>query len=205
MKKVNVIICFLFIAIEVIPQSVVTDPSSMAQRIALFLEQMDEAVSQSLDIAENKELTKKLFEVSKKSIDDLKSASQFIKTSRQIAEISAAQFRITDKIEKYSSKINEIESLSDIEKVNLIKSIVMYGEAGLDRVKSGFELVKSTSSDAQLSDYERLQILSNIEKEVFAIEDAIDNIYKKAISNKASNGIKNTLLSKCMQALTFSF
>ena len=65
----------------------------MAQRIALFLEEMEETVSQSMDLADNSENTLKLLRISKETAESLVKVSNYIKTSRQIVEIAEAECR----------------------------------------------------------------------------------------------------------------
>lgn len=186
-------------------QAIVTDPSSMAQRAAIFLEQMEETVSQSLDIAENADNTRRLFEMTEETVNDMKKVSQFIKDSRQYADITAAEIRIADKLKNYSMKIKESESLSYNEKLNLISSLLNFCNAASTRIKSGIEVVRNGANDAKLSDYERLQILSMLEEEILSLEGAMDETYEKNIGDETRDCIRTTIDNMRMRAITFSF
>ncbi len=187
------------------PQAVVTDPTSMAQRITLFLEEMEESISQSMDIADNAENMSKLFALTKESAEKLKNVSEYIKASRQLMEITEAELRIADKMEKYVDRIKETDELTMAEKVNVISSIMNLATAAAERIKAGLNMAKSGATDAALSDYERLEILSKIEDEVLALEDAIDKSYKQSLSKVATKGILNTIDDLKVKAMTFSF
>lgn len=193
----------LLIVSDAIPQAVVTDPSSMAQRIALFLEDMEEVISQGLDIAENAENTRKLFQVTEETINDLKKVSSFIQTSRQFVEITDAEIRIAGKIEKYSERIRQMSTLSKGEKINIIASLINLGSAAVERVKNGIDIVKNSSNDAKLSDFERLQILSSLEDEILALENAIDETYERSMSDEAMDGILSTIEGMSKRAIMF--
>lgn len=193
----------LLIAFYAIPQAVVTDPSSMAQRIALFLEEMEETISQSLDIAESSENTFKLFQVTEESINNLKKVSAFIKMSRQFVEITDAEIRIAEKLEKYSERVRQMSSLSKDEKINIIASMINLGSAAVERIKNGIDIVKNNSSDAKLSDFERLQILSTLEDEILALENAIDETYETSVSEESMDGILSTISGMSKRAIMF--
>jgi hypothetical protein len=184
-------------------QAVVTDPTSMAQRIALFLEEMEETVSQSMDLADNSENTLKLLRISKETAESLVKVSNYIKTSRQIVEIAEAEIRIAEKLKDYSAKIKEMESATLTEKLNMINSMVNLGSEAMKRIKSAMDMVKNGSSDAKLSDYERLQILTQVESEVLAIENAIDSSYEKCLTSESIEDIKSTLENLCFSAMMF--
>lgn len=205
MKKFYISLLLLAFWNTAVPQAVVTDPTSMAQRIALFFEEMEEAISQSMDIADNAENMSKLFELTKASAEKLRKVSEFVKASRQVVEITEAEIRIADKMDKYINRINQIDELSMTEKLNIIASIMNLGTAAAERIKNGVEMAKNGENDADLSDYERIEILTKIEDEVLALEDAIDKTYELSLSKVASDGIKNGMENLKIQAMTFSF
>ena len=203
MKRIFTTLVLFATALGLWSQAVVTDPTSMAQRIALFLEEMEETVSQSMDLADNSENTLKLLRISKETAESLVKVSNYIKTSRQIVEIAEAEIRIAEKLKDYSAKIKEMESATLTEKLNMINSMVNLGSEAMKRIKSAIDMVKNGSSDAKLSDYERLQILTQVESEVLAIENAIDSSYEKCLTSESIEDIKSTLENLCFSAMMF--
>lgn len=203
MKRIFTTLVLFATALGLWSQAVVTDPTSMAQRIALFLEEMEETVSQSMDLADNSENTLKLLRISKETAESLVKVSNYIKTSRQIVEIAEAEIRIAEKLKDYSAKIKEMESATLTEKLNMINSMVNLGSEAIKRIKSAMDMVKNGSSDAKLSDYERLQILTQVESEVLAIENAIDSSYEKCLTSESIEDIKSTLENLCFSAMMF--
>ncbi|MBQ3929521.1 MAG: hypothetical protein II620_01200 [Paludibacteraceae bacterium] len=203
MKRIFTTLVLFATALGLWSQAVVTDPTSMAQRIALFLEEMEETVSQSMDLADNSENTLKLLRISKETAESLVKVSNYIKTSRQIVEIAEAEIRIAEKLKDYSAKIKEMESATLTEKLNMINSMVNLGSEAMKRIKSAMDMVKNGSSDAKLSDYERLQILTQVESEVLAIENAIDSSYEKCLTSESIEDIKSTLENLCFSAMMF--
>ncbi len=203
MKRIFTTLVLFATALGLLSQAVVTDPTSMAQRIALFLEEMEETVSQSMDLADNSENTLKLLRISKETAESLVKVSNYIKTSRQIVEIAEAEIRIAEKLKDYSAKIKEMESATLTEKLNMINSMVNLGSEAMKRIKSAMDMVKNGSSDAKLSDYERLQILTQVESEVLAIENAIDSSYEKCLTSESIEDIKSTLENLCFSAMMF--
>ena len=203
MKRIFTTLVLFATALGLWSQAVVTDPTSMAQRIALFLEEMEETVSQSMDLADNSENTLKLLRISKETAESLVKVSNYIKTSRQIVEIAEAEIRIAEKLKDYSAKIKEMESATLTEKLNMINSMVNLGSEAMKRIKSAMDMDKNGSSDAKLSDYERLQILTQVESEVLAIENAIDSSYEKCLTSESIEDIKSTLENLCFSAMMF--
>lgn len=203
MKRIFTTLVLFATALGLWSQAVVTDPTSMAQRIALFLEEMEETVSQSMDLADNSENTLKLLRISKETAESLVKVSNYIKTSRQIVEIAEAEIRIAEKLKDYSAKIKEMESATLTEKLNMINSMVNLGSEAMKRIKSAMDMVKNGSSDAKLSDYERLQILTQVESEVLAIENSIDSSYEKCLTSESIEDIKSTLENLCFSAMMF--
>lgn len=191
-----------FVTLSAMPQAVVTDPSSMAQRIAIFLEEMEEALSQSMDLAESTENTKRLFELSQETMESITKVSDFIKTSRQVMDITEAEIRIADKIKDYAMRIRSMNSLTFDEKVNIINSLITMGSESSRRIKSVIDLVKG-DADAKMSDYERLQILTQVENEVMAIENGIDEAYGISVTSSAIDGLKGTLENMSLSAMMF--
>ena len=203
MRRLVFTFLLFLLVVYAMPQAVVTDPTSMAQRIALFLEEMEETISQSLDLAENSENTYKLLNLSKETAESLVKVSNFIKSSRQLVEITEAEMRIAEKLRDYSAKIKGINSMSNTEKINVINSMVNLGAEAMKRIKGAVDMAKSGASDAKLSDYERLQILSQVENEVLAIECAIDDSYDKCVSSASFEELKGTLENLSMSAMMF--
>lgn len=203
MKRIFTTLVLFATALGLWSQAVVTDPTSMAQRISLFLEEMEETVSQSMDLADNSENTLKLLRISKETAESLVKVSNYIKTSRQIVEIAEAEIRIAEKLKDYSAKIKEMESATLTEKLNMINSMVNLGSEAMKRIKSAMDMVKNGSSDAKLSDYERLQILTQVESEILAIENAIDSSYEKCLTSESIEDIKSTLENLCFSAMMF--
>lgn len=203
MKRFFTTLLLLATALGVWPQAVVTDPTSMAQRIALFLEEMEETVSQSMDLADNSENTLKLLKISKETAESLVKVSNYIKTSRQLVEIAEAEIRIAEKLKDYSAQIKEMDSATLTEKLNRINSMVNLGAEAMKRIKSAMDMAKNGTTDAKLSDYERLQILSQVESEVLAIENAIDSSYEKSLTSESVESIKSTLENLCFSAMMF--
>lgn len=205
MKKFHLLVLLLAVSGCAVPQAVVTDPTSMAQRIALFLEEMEESISQSMDIADNAENMSRLFELTKESADKLRKVSEFIKASRQLVNITESELRIADKMEKYINRVNEMDGLTMTEKINIISSIMNLGTAAAERIKFGVEMAKNGANDADFSDFERIEILSKIEGEVLALEEAIDKAYELSISKEIKDGFMSGLDNMKIQAMTFSF
>ena len=96
-----------------------------------------------------------------------------------------------------------MESATLTEKLNMINSMVNLGSEAMKRIKSAMDMVKNGSSDAKLSDYERLQILTQVESEVLAIENAIDSSYEKCLTSESIEDIKSTLENLCFSAMMF--
>lgn len=203
MRRIVAYIVLSVIPITAIPQAVVTDPTSMAQRITLFLEQMEEAVSQGMSLAESSENTLKMLNLSKETAESLVKVSDFIKNSRQIVDITEAEVRIAQKLKDYSTKIKDIESLTLTEKVNLVNSMIHLSSEAMKRIKSALDMTKSGSIDAKFSDYERLQILSQVESEVLSIENAIDYYYESCVTTSSIESLKSTLESLSFSAMMF--
>lgn len=164
--------------------TVTTDPTSMAQRLTLFLEQMDESLVQGAKLSAQIETAEKTLQLARESKEKLQKVSQFIKTASVVVQITESGARLIGKVDDYRQLLSKSDFFSEEEKYTLLDQIVTLGNVAADKVKEGLALTKDNCSDGEFNDYERLQLLSQIRNEVESVEDGIDKLYQRAVSGK---------------------
>jgi hypothetical protein len=204
MKKKLLLIVFIFGCVSAYPQAIVTDPSSMSQRIALFFEQMEEALSQMMQLVEQVENARQTLEISKEAREKLKKVSSFIQASADVLEIANSGIRITNKIGLYKSAIMEMNYLTTEEKYNILCATVKLGHHASEKVSEGIMMSKTREKDGEFSDYERLQMLKAVKEEVLYIESEIDDMYSRCLSQSAYNDFAEGISELTVDAMMFA-
>ncbi|NCC98222.1 MAG: hypothetical protein EOL95_00765 [Bacteroidia bacterium] len=204
MKKILLVIVLIFGCVSAYPQAIVTDPTSMSQRIALFFEQMEEALSQRMQLVEQVETAQQTLQISKEAREKLKKVSSFIQASADVLEIANSSIRITKKIGLYKNAIIEMDHLTTEEKYNILCVTVKLGHHASEKVSEGIGMSKTREKDGEFSDYERLQMLKTVKEEVLYIESEIDDMYSKCLSQSAYNDFAEGISELTVDAMMFA-
>lgn len=203
MKKIIMtvsIICSFTVANA---QMVVVDQTSFLQRMTLFLQEMEETVGQSLDLTDQTSTARATLELSQEAADRLKRVSEFVKSSADVLEISRSGVRISQKIIDYKDRIMQLENVSDEEKYWILELAMDIAEKAAEQATEGLKLAKQGATDGEFTDYERLQIIKDIKRNVLSLECDLDDLISKASSYGNYTGMIGSFRNIAFDASTF--
>lgn len=202
MKKITTLIATTMLSFGAYSQSmVVSDPTSIAQRLLLASQEMDEMIEQKYKFVEQIELLKKQGEEARKMRQRIENVSNAIRKGREIVGI-----------------INEAEELMQLNKEirnTLLESktcltdetIMTYVEMLVDQttevtdivsearkaVQSNSDLSENSDNSHKMSDAERIARLRQVREDLRSIHDRIASIYlrlnRMAVNNSRQNFI----------------
>lgn len=207
MKKTFLFLFFCGLTASVCAQTTVVDPTSVAQRLSLFLEQMDEAVSHRFALLDEVANTSETLQLARDARQKLQEVSQFVKASSYSLDIVDYGSKIAGKIKDYKQEIAQLEHVTDEEKYNIVMNMLQLASYAAEKVKEGVQLTKSNRSkaEAEMSDYERIQVLCRIRGELDELNAQLDQVLSMALSANASRALSQGIESITFDAITFSF
>ena len=207
MKRLVINILAVLFAFSLQAQTVVTDPTSVAQRLSIFLEEMEEAVSSRLELIEQVENTRKTYELGVEAVEKLREVSEFIKTSAVACDIVRQGTSITNKILSYKQQINNLKSLTEEERYSLYCSLIEIGKHVADKVKEGMDMTtnKGDGENGEFTDYERLEMLKSVREELEWLSTTVDSMFTKCVQDNAFAELSSGLNQLLVNAMTFSF
>lgn len=183
---------------------VVSDPASVTQRMALFLETMNESLEQTFQMVEQVETAKESLRLTQEAAEKLRKISSFIKNSYDVLQMSESGLRISKKIISYKSKIMDLSNLSDKEKYWILDMSVDIAAKAAQRVADGMKLAKEGATDGEFSDYERLQLIRAVKEEILEMERDIDDLYDRAASYNNYSNLIGSFRNYAINVATFS-
>ncbi|MBO4370765.1 MAG: hypothetical protein J5808_05330 [Paludibacteraceae bacterium] len=205
MKKIIFFILCSLSLTRVLAQTVVTDPTSVAQRVSIFLEEMEEAVSSRLELIEQVENTRKTYELSVQAAEKLREVSEFIKTSAVACDIVSQGTSVTNKILSYKQQLSEMHSLSEEERYSVYCTLIEMGKHVADKVKEGMEMTQSKENGGEFTDYERLQMLKDVREELEWLNSSVETLFTRCVKENAFQDLSAELNSLLVNSMTFSF
>jgi hypothetical protein len=161
----------------------VTDLSSISQRVTLFLEELSEAMQERYSIEKQTDNTSELVRQNDESLRKLQKISNFIKSALVVKEIAEESNAVMQKVKNLNKQFSKLDELTSEEVYNVLNFTVDLGEQVNEKLKESKKMSSSTmSSSGEMTDYERLQILTNIRDEIVKIKKnltAVENRFKK--------------------------
>ena len=207
MKRIIISLYIVILSIPLNAQTVVTDPTSVMQRLSIFLEEMEEAVSSRLELIEQVENTRKTYELGVEAVEKLREVSEFIKTSAVACDIVNQGAAITNKIVSYKNQLNELEALTEEERYSLYCTMVDLGKHVADKVKEGMQMTngKEDGKNGEFTDFERLNMLKSVREELEWLNTMVDSLFANSVKDNAFSELSKGLNNLLVSAMTFSF
>ena len=180
------VLIFLVVSCTPMPmyaQIPVTDLSSISQRVTLFLEELSEAMQERYSIEKQTDNTSELVRQNDESLKKLQKISNFIKSALVVKEIAEESNAVMQKVKNLNKQFSKLDELTSEEVYNVLNFTVDLGEQVNEKLKESKKMSSSTmSSSGEMTDYERLQILTNIRDEIVKIKKnltAVESRFKK--------------------------
>ncbi len=199
MKKLIVLSCFATFVANVYPQGamVVSDPTSVVQRLTLAAEQMEEQIDQKYKFMEQIQIAKQSLESAKKMQEKVEKVSSYVKDAKEVAEIVTIGENIVKTSNNMRKNIKKTAALSITEKAQTILDLADCSSNVSKIAKQASAVVqnKTDKNDVSLSDFERRQELRALKKEMETTQKELNRIYNKAFTKSVSNTKDKSLFS----------
>ena len=157
-------------------QWLVTDPSSITQRLTLFLEELSEAMQERYTMEKQTDNTSELVKQNDESLKKLQKISNYIKTALVIKEIAEESNNVMKKVKNINEQFSKLDRLTKEEYYNILNFTVDLGEQAFDKVKESKKMSNSTQNNGEMTDYERLQILNGIKDEIVKLKKNLSDV-----------------------------
>ncbi|MBO4530669.1 MAG: hypothetical protein IK017_07210 [Paludibacteraceae bacterium] len=192
MKNFILLILTVMISLGAHSQSVtiVSDPSSIVQRLTLASEEMEEQIEQKYKFIEQIRIAQKAYEESKKMQERVEVVSEYIKTAGEVIDIIELGEEILNTIKSMKKSLSDSRIINEEEKQKCIEDIVKFSSRISDIAKRASAIVhnKTNNNDVQLNDYERQQELRYLKKNMEQIKEKILETYNSVFTyNLAKN------------------
>lgn len=206
MKRLFIVLLIAYgVSIQAKAQTAVVDPTSVAQRLALFLEEMEEAVEQRFTLIEQAENMREHLQIVQDAKKRLQEVSSFVKSSAYAVDIVNYGTDIGRKIKQYKQEIAELDELTDEEKYNIVLNMLQLADFAADRVQEGMRLAKSNGSDGEFTDFERLQLLKDIRQNLDDLDRQLDEVLSISLSANAYKAVSHGLKNLALKTMMFDF
>lgn len=204
-KLVSVLLAVYVFSMHAGAQTTVVDPTSITQRLALFLEEMEEAVQQRFTLLEQAENMRQHLALVQDTKKRLQEVSSFVQSSAYAVDIVNYGTDIAGKIKRFKQEIADLKQLTDEEKYNIVLNMLQLADYAADKVQEGISLAKSHETDGEFSDFERLQLLKDIRRELDDLDSQLDEVLSTTLSANAYKEISNGLKDIALRAWMFDF
>ena len=199
MKKLIILSCLTAVASNGFSQGamVVSDPTSVVQRLTLAAEQMEEQIDQKYKFVEQIQIAKQSLESAKKMQEKVEKVSSYVKDAKEVAEIVTIGENIVKTSNNMRKNIKKTAALTITEKAQTILDLADCSSNVSKIAKQASAVVqnKTEKNDVSLSDFERRQELRALKKEMESTQKELNRIYNKAFTKSVSNTKDKSLFS----------
>ncbi len=187
-------------------QWLVTDPSSITQRLTLFMEELAEAMEERYSIEKQTDNTSKLVEQNKESLKKLQKISNFIKSALVVKEIAEESNIVIKKVKSINDNYSKLDRLTKEEVYNALSFSADLGEQVYNKVNESKKTSSSTiTKSGEMTDYERLEILYEIKDEIVKIKKSLTSVESRFKSKNSYEVFSKQARSYTREALFMAF
>jgi hypothetical protein len=199
MKRVPLVVCFLLATILLYGQGamVVSDPTSILQRLALATQEMEEQIEQKYKFIQQIEIAKKAYENSKKMQERVEQVSTYVKSAKEVVEIIALGEEIIEISKDMREQISNLEGVADSRKYQCIVDLINCTTNISEIAKRASAVVqdKGKENDVTLSDYERQQELRYLKNEMNLTKLELQRIYNETVNGGSADKFNSAIFS----------
>ena len=186
-------------------QWLVTDPSSITQRLTLFLEELSEAMQERYTMEKQTDNTSELVKQNDESVKKLQKISNYIKTALVVKEIAEESNNVMKKVKNINEQFSKLDRLTKEEYYNILNFTVDLGEQAFDKVKESKKMSNNTQNNGEMTDYERLQILNGIKDEIVKLKKNLSDIEARFKSKNSYEEFSKQARAYTREALFMAF
>ncbi|MBO5132094.1 MAG: hypothetical protein IKL19_02555 [Paludibacteraceae bacterium] len=176
---------------------VISDPASVAQRFVLATEEMTEQIEQKYKFIEQIDLARKALDQSRKLQQNIEIVSSFVKSAQEVVDIISVGENIVQNFKSMQNAIFKSDLLSNDEKFMCIAEMINCCDNINEISKKATAVVSDKNADkgVTLSDFERLQELRTLKREMEMTSDEMNDIYLRYLSPYVSTNREDFLFS----------
>jgi benzoyl-CoA reductase/2-hydroxyglutaryl-CoA dehydratase subunit BcrC/BadD/HgdB len=197
MKKILLLFLFTTLLSTAHAQFVVSDPTSFAQRLSLFAEELYEIMTDRKELISQTANTGQMLQQAKDAIKKLQKVSSYVQGAKISLDIVKEGINLSNQVSKLSSNLSKLTYLTDEEIANAICFSAELGDHIAEMVGEAKEMLSSSNDKGEMTDYERIQLLKDIQKELKTLRSLLSQVEKRF---KDKNSIE--LVDNYMQAMT---
>lgn len=176
---------------------VISDPASVAQRFVLATEEMTEQIEQKYKFIEQIDLARKTLNQSKKLQQNIEIVSSFVKSAQEVVDIISIGEDVIRNFKSMKNAVFNSDLLNNDEKFMCIAEMINCCDNIKEISKKATAVVSDKNADkgVTLSDFERLQELRTLKKEMEMTSDEMNDVYRKYLSPYVSSTREDHLFS----------
>ncbi len=197
MKKILLLILFFTMLAPVHAQFVVSDPTSIAQRLSLFAEELYEIMTDRQELISQTANTGEMLQKTKEAIEKLQKVSNYVQGAKISLDIVKEGVNLSKQVNKLHTEFCKLTYLTDQEIANAICFSAELGDHIAEMVGEANEMLNSRRDKGEMTDYERIQLLKDIQLELKTLRGLLSQVEKRF---KDKNSM--ALMDDYMQAMT---
>lgn len=197
MKKLMILPFLLILSLNGYGQFTVTDPTSVAQRLVLAMEEMEEQIDQKYKFIQQIQIAQKAYESSKSMQEKVEKVSTYVKTAKEVVEIISLGEDIMRISKNMRKNVQNTNVLTENEKFQAIVDIVNCTTNISQIAKQASRVVqdKKSDNDVSLSDFERQQELRYLKNEMKEMKTELQRIYNNTFTGSMAMSQNKQLFS----------
>ena len=199
MKKIILTLGLLGGCLSVFSQGavIVSDPTSIAQRLVLASEEMEEQIEQKYKFIEQIDIARKAYEQSEKVRKRVEQVSDYVKKTKEAVEIIALGEDIMNISKALRKSLSSTELINDSQKYQCMVDIINCTTNVPEIAKKATAIIKDKSEENEvtMNDYERHQELRYLKNEMELTKQELLRIYNKSLSISKGEAVSSSLFS----------
>ncbi len=197
MKKILLLILLTAVLAPSYAQVVVSDPTSFAQRLSLFAEELYEIMTDRQELISQTANTGEMLQKTKEAIEKLQKVSTYVQGAKISLDIVKEGVNLSKQVSKLNTEFSKLTHLTDEEIANAVCFSAELGDHVAEMVNEAKEMLNSRKDKGEMTDYERLQLLKDIQTELKTLRGLLSKVEKRF---KDKNSV--ALMDDYMRAMT---
>lgn len=185
MKRIYTWVIVFAFTLPIRAQLPVTDLASIYQNVANFATDAYEQYKHTESLA-------KYIMLSEEALEKLQNVSNYVQQAKVSVEIIQEGVQLAKQVKNIQDEICGLQSLTDEEISNALCLSVELGEMIAEKIDQASEMAgkKVNKQGGELSDYERLQLLQNIKKEIKDLQEMLAKVQKRFQAKDAKEQVQ---------------
>ncbi len=193
MKRTILITLVLMSSLALHAQFVISDPASVTQRATIWFQEFAEMLKTFNETAQQTYNTGEMLEQSKRALEKLQKVSDFVQSSSLSIDIVNEGMQMAQQIQQINEHFGQLKSLTEQEIANALCFSIEIGEQVSEKVEEAKTMLGKKGNNGEMSDYERIQLLQKIKKDIKDIRAMLTKVQKR-FKDKSSTALLDSYL-----------